>query len=128
MNLRDLTKGERLLIDRRRRGESQAEAAERLGLSVYAYRRFEEDVAEGPTADVEALELGEACYLERRREGLPASWVAERVGVSRWWLTQMERGREDADRLGAWWRSRGARFPRKAPAAPRAKASRARKA
>lgn len=98
---------ERLFIERRRTGQSQARAARRYGVSLYQYRQWE-NAEEPPPAgagdSVGELEPHEWCLLERLRSGLPSTKVARAAGCSRWWLTQMERGLKPADRLLAAWR------------------------
>ncbi len=100
-----LTRGERHLVKRRRTTESQVEAAERYGVSLYNYRQWETDTLKSPhELGLGKLRNFEACFITRRRSGLSASAVAKRVGVSRWWFCQMERGDVDATRLVSFWR------------------------
>lgn len=100
----DLTRGERLLISRRRRGESQAQAAKRFSMSLYAYRRIETGDAETRIElPIGRLEPFEVCFLRRRRTGEALHELASRMGLSRWWLCQMERGEVDAARLVTFW-------------------------
>lgn len=98
-----LTNGERLLIDRRRALLSQKEAADAWSVSLYLYRRWEDDKSDPPRTSVGRLEKFEVCLLKRRRSGLRVSDLAEKIGVSRWWLTQMERGEAPDDILVSWW-------------------------
>lgn len=100
-----LTRGERLLIKRRRTGESQVEAAARFGVSLYNYRQWETDTLKAPhKLGLGTLEPFEACFITRRRTERSAADVAKAVGVSRWWFCQMERGDVDATRLVSFWR------------------------
>ncbi len=100
----DLTRGERLLVARRREAESQVDAAARFDVSLYRYRQWETDEEKSP----HELGLGklsgfEACFLMRKRAGTTMAAVAKKVGVSRWWLCQMERGEVDSARLVSFW-------------------------
>ena len=100
----DLSRGERLLVDRRRRAESQVAAAERCGVSLYNYRQWETgDVRAPDEIPLGRLEPFERCVLTRRRDGRTMSSIASALGVCRWWLCQMERGEVDAGRLVSFW-------------------------
>lgn len=99
-DLSKITPGERLLLDRLRRGESQEQAAARLGVGQRAYGEAETDRASlGNGAVPKRLRptLGEQCRLARRRYGLDLRTTAavircshvsllygERIGVD--WL------------------------------------------
>ena len=105
--LGELSPGERLLLDRRRRGESQVQAAARRGISHTAYGLMERDSEKG-TRGVEVLEIGELkaherCLLYRRRAGYTQARVAKELQVCRWWLNQMERGAVSCDLLVWYW-------------------------
>jgi len=100
MNTSSLSAGERLLIDRRRKGESQRQAAKRLGVSLYRYRRWERSEEQPPKLmPLGMLKLHEKCFLTRRRADVPAHVVALELGVSDEWLTQMEYGRQPCQKL-----------------------------
>lgn len=105
MKTSDLRAGERLIVDRRRRAESQQAAAERLGVTLYRYRLWEEGqlVPTCRRPALGALRPHESCYLLRRRAGLKLRDIADALGTSRWWVTQMESGRAPIDRLLAYW-------------------------
>lgn len=100
-----LTTGERLLIDRRRRGETQKESAERLYHSTYRYRVLEagnvNDFWRGPR--IGTLADHEQCLLLRRRSGQSRASAANELGMSEFWYTQMERGRAPVGRLVKFW-------------------------
>lgn len=101
----DLSRGERLLVKRRREAMSQVDAAERFRVSLYHYRGWETDTRECPhEVAVGRLELFEQCFILRRRSGLRMRKIAGKIGVSRWWVCQMERGEVDARRLVSFWR------------------------
>lgn len=99
----DLTAGERVLIDRRRRGLTQSEAAQKAGVSMHEWLNVEADgrMDGGPAVGV--LGENEQCYIMRRRAGVKASEVAKKIGVSRYWLSRMERGTAPVDTLAKFW-------------------------
>lgn len=104
---------ERLAIERRRRDESQTEAAKRYGVTLYEYRQWELGNGKLPAragASVRRIEPFEECFIQRTRmQGLSAGMLAKDVGCSRWWLTQMERGQQQPEALVAFWRGMRAR-------------------
>ncbi len=108
LQLKDITNGERLLLERRRHQQSQRQAASRHGVSRYRYRRWETDVEDAPRVPLQRLREYEACFLLRRRAGIPLHELAREAGVSRWWLCQMEYGNQPARRLLGYWREAGA--------------------
>lgn len=108
--LERLSDGERLLIDRRRHGETQAQAAGRHGLRPFLYGQCERDSAPAGTkisvpTDKSLLPLAthERCMLYRRRAGYTQARVARELKVCRWWLNQMERGVVPCDDLICYW-------------------------
>lgn len=113
MKIRDLTRGERALIHRRREGWSQRQAADHWGLSLYAYRQCEDDdppetntdevVRSWPKVALGRLEPHEICFLYRRRSGMQLQELADTLGISRWWLCRMEYGTAPCDRLHDYW-------------------------
>mgnify|MGYP006430020279 FL=1 len=90
----DLTKGERLLLDRRRRGVSQPEA--QPGVPVDVYRRWETDqfVNEWnvPLIQIDEIQAHEQLLLVRRRLGKNQTEMAEALNVSVAWLKVLETG------------------------------------
>lgn len=101
--LERLTAGERLLIDRRRRGDTQVAAANRHGVSPFIYGQMERDVAEAPSINIGQLKPHERCLLYRRRAGFTQARVAKDLKCCRWWLNQMERGQVPCDTLLWYW-------------------------
>lgn len=100
----DITPGERLLIERRRSFQTQAEAARYYGLSEWCYRQCESDKSNAlPLTPIGRLQAHESCMLMRRRAGMKRTELAIEVGISGWWLTRMERGQIPADRLVSYW-------------------------
>lgn len=100
----EVTPGERLLIERRRAGQNQTEAAASYDLSEWQYRQCEADRSNAiPVTPIGRLQAHESCMLMRRRAGMKRTELAVQVGISGWWLTRMERGQIPADRLVAFW-------------------------
>lgn len=100
-----LTEGERLLIERRRLGENQSQAAKRHGVRFDTYSWWERDLRSGdrPHVKIGKLSRGETCFILRRRLGLTRKQVADKVGVSGFWITQMEKEKANSTRLGEFW-------------------------
>ncbi len=107
LTARDITTGERLLLDRRRRQETKANAAVRFSVSLYYYARLEMDKSTGaheiPRPALGRVNLHESSFLLRRRAGISVTDFARVAGVSAWWLTKMEHGRESPNRLESFW-------------------------
>lgn len=131
LNASELSSGEKLLIVRRRKGRTVAQAAKASKTTLYRYVRWERDQEPGPAVAVGRLEFHEKAFLLRRRGGHSVAAFAKRLGVSAWWLSQMEAGEAPDMRLRDHWtgpaapkRSRAspARSPR-APARKRRRAS-----
>lgn len=104
-----LTTAERLVIDRRRRDETQAQAAARHGVSIGRYAAWEAETVIVP-ADVRADvgRLGqvrpfERCLIMRRRRGWTIPQVARAVGRSPYWVQEMEAGRAPVTDLLSYW-------------------------
>lgn len=108
MNASDLTRGERLILARRREGRTQRQAANEHGVTIYRYGRWEreEDLDDAPQPSLGRLRDYEACLVRRLRRGITVETMSRRIGVSRWWLVQMEYGRAPADVLVAYWREK----------------------
>lgn len=103
-----LTRGERLLVDRRRRGESQSAAAKRLKTNRRQYNNWELDKdgdVKPPTVAVGRLQAFERCLLMRRRAAYSQAKVAKQMKCSRFWLNQMEQGKVDCTALCGYWES-----------------------
>lgn len=106
-----LTYGEALRILRARKGETQAQAAVRLGVSDFAYRNFERSTEPAAGPDVENLgdiTPGERYRVLRRRRGWGLVAFARKLDISRAWLIQMEQGRAPTKILAAYWDGAGA--------------------
>ncbi len=99
-----LSCGECLLIDRRRRKETQNVAAQRLGISPFLYGCWERDDKECPRIrSVGRLSSYDRCLLYRRRANMSQDEVASQLGRCRWWINQMERGLKPCDELISYW-------------------------
>jgi len=100
-----LSSGERLIVDRRRRKETQGVAAKRLCVNAFVYGQWErDDRDDGPLIrSVTPLKRHERCLLYRRRRGMSQIEVAHQLALSRWWLNQMERGIQPCDKLIHYW-------------------------
>ncbi len=99
-----LSRGERLITDRRRRKETQTAAAARLDTNPFTYGQWERDADEGPSiTSVQPLRMHERCLLYRRRAGKHQFEVARGLGRSRWWVNQMERGLVPCEELLSYW-------------------------
>lgn len=102
--LEALTRGEALLLDRRRRGETQVAAGRRWNVPHSRYSLWERDLADdAPTVKIDQVEPHERCLLYRRRAKFTQARVARELGVCRWWLNQMERGVVPCDDLIWYW-------------------------
>ena len=100
----ELSKGEKLLIDRRREGSTQSENAKNWDVSLYVYRRWEADITDDiPTVAIGKLSEQEQCFLLRKRKGQTLAATAKELDICRWWLCQMESGEAPIDRLRAYW-------------------------
>lgn len=101
----NLTPGERLLIHRRRSGESQEATSRRLGMTRNAYGRLERDSEESriTTPQIGELSADEICLIHRRRSGKTQEECAEELGVTRFWFSLMETGKVSCEDLVAFW-------------------------
>lgn len=118
----DLTRGEWLLLARRRRNWTQADAAKHWSVPVSAYVAWEMDRPSKtilPPSRAEPYEfplrLYERLFVMRRRAGITAPRLAAKIGCPRHYVELAERGRAHSARLEAYWRMRGAyrRKPRR---------------
>lgn len=99
------TRGESLLIWRRRKNLTQAAAAKSYSVTPDRYREWEADKRkiDQPRYSAGKLKPHEVCYLLRRRAGKLQYKFAAELGVTKQWLIQMEDGRANSDRLRAYW-------------------------
>lgn len=104
-----LTEPERLLIGRRRSGQTQAQAAKDWGVSQSRYSRWERglDPIQAHIKDVPTklseLEPHERCLIYRRRVARTQAEVATDINRCKMWVRQMERGEVDCTELVNYW-------------------------
>lgn len=113
LNANELTIGEKLLLLRRRKGLTAANAAKRSKATLYRYLRWERDIEKGPHVSVGKVAFHEKAFLLRRRGGYSVAAFAKRLGVSPWWLSQMEDGKAPDMRLRDHWENAGRAGARK---------------
>ncbi len=101
----DLSYEERLVIWRRRGGMTQTEAAEFFRCCRNTYGRLErgEITSTMPVPDAHPLFDNEQCWILRRRKGWSQEECAGYVGITRYWLNQIELGRENPANLVRFW-------------------------
>lgn len=97
------TNAQRLIIQRRRRGETQAEAAKRYNVSSRTYQSWEYGERKAPLVMLDSLTKPELFFLLRRDAGLTQMQLATRIGVSELWLNLMENGKAPIGRLEQYW-------------------------
>ena len=108
-----LSPGQKLLIYRRRLGETQEEAASRLGMPESSYCCAELDRAHGwkiATPRLGGLREHEKCLVFRLLHGMSQQEVADAIDRSRYWLGRMERGEVNSATLCRYWRPRWMRW------------------
>ncbi len=106
----DLTPGEKLLIFRRREELTQAQMAEKLAVSLLAYRAMEQDAEyipcdrKIPRVSLEGkLAVWEVAVILRFRSGLTQAETAIDMDISKYWLRRMETNSAPLDRLLEHW-------------------------
>lgn len=109
-----LQPNERLLIDRRRRNQTQTEAAKRYRTTPKRYRAWEAgeeaitvQIKTSVPTDAQDLPLYEQCVVARTRRGWNMQTLIRRSGLSRYWVQQVERGRGNPDTLVKFWLNEG---------------------
>ena len=107
MLTKELTKGERLLLDRRRLQMTQMQYAKLLGVPLGSYKRAERDEGTGrweiPDPALRRIEPREACLVKRRRSGKTIDEIAQEIKRSKWWVCLMERGKAPDASLREYW-------------------------
>jgi len=99
-----LSRGEALLVERRRRGLNQVRAAGEWEVHPDKYREWEADRRDDtPEVEVGELKPHEVCYLKRRRSGKTQREIAAALGLTRLWVIMMEDGKAPVDRLVEYW-------------------------
>lgn len=99
------TRGESLLLWRRRKNLNQVEAAAEYNVHPDRYREWEADkrTTDQPRQHLGQLKPHEVCLLLRRRAGKTQREVAAALGCTRLWLIQMESGNAPVERLREYW-------------------------
>jgi len=99
------TRGESLLLWRRRKNLSQVEAAKEYGVHPDRYREWEADkrTIDQPRRHLGQLKPHEVCFLLRRRAGKTQQEVAAAIGCTRLWVIRMEGGKAPVERLVEYW-------------------------
>lgn len=99
------TRGESLVLWRRRKGLNQIQAAEEFEAHPDRYREWEADkrVDDQPRKHLGQLKIHEICFLLRRRAGKTQREVAEAIGLTRLWVIKMEEGTAPTERLREYW-------------------------
>ncbi|MFA5510820.1 MAG: helix-turn-helix transcriptional regulator [Candidatus Kapaibacterium sp.] len=99
------TKGESLLLWRRRKGLNQVQAASEYNVHPDRYREWEADrrTEDQPRQHLGELKPHELCVLARRRAGQTQRQVAAAIGLTRLWVTKIENGEASPDRLQEYW-------------------------
>ena len=102
------TRGESLVIWRRRKNLTQIEAAKYYSVHPDIYRDWESDKRSHDQESYHAGELKphETCYLLRRRAGMYQKDLAAEMGISRLWIIQMEDGTAPVERLVEYWETK----------------------
>lgn len=101
-----VTDGDQLLVRRMRNGETQGQAADRLGVSRRLYGEWERDKVKPPrraVPDITIFHTHERCLLLRRKAGLTQEDVAHAIGACRYWVNQMEQGKAPVEALREYW-------------------------
>ena len=99
------TKGESLIIWRRRKGFNQVQAAAEFDVHPDRYRDWEADkrLEDQPRQHLGPLKPHEVCYLLRRRDNKTQREVAADIGMTRLWVIKMEEGTAPVERLREYW-------------------------
>ena len=104
MKILDITPGEKLLIERNRRNETQQQAAERMGIKRISYGKLERDSEEPEAPKVGMLLFGyERCIIYRIRKKLTQIEIAKQLNYSRYTVNKIENGKTNATRLVDFW-------------------------
>jgi len=99
-----ISRSERLLLDRRRKGETQVAAAKRYSVPLNRYVEWEKGTTECPFKPLlQRLQPHERCLIHRRRSGRTQAKVAYALGRCRRWVTLMERGEVPCKELEVYW-------------------------
>lgn len=103
-----LTNADRMLVRRLRNGETQTQAAVRLGVTRNQYIDWELRRSSPPSRivpKINRLKPHERCLLLRRKAGLTQEDVAFAIGCCRYWVNLMEQGKAPVEKLVEYWNS-----------------------
>lgn len=67
------------------------------------YNNMELDRVHAKRVAIGRLTTNERCVLQRKRARKTQLEVATDLGVCRWWVNQMESGRQDCTILSSYW-------------------------
>jgi DNA-binding XRE family transcriptional regulator len=110
-----LSTSEKLLIYRLRKGLSQKEMAEKVKIPYRHYLSVEKgflpENKKFPAYVMNIAKLSnlEECIILRKRSKLSQLELGKELGVSRQWVNEMEKGKQDAERLLEFWRTKNVR-------------------
>ena len=113
-----LSTSERLLVYRLRKGLSQRDMATKVKIPYRHYLSVEKGFLPenqkfpAYVTNVSKLSNLEECILLRRRAGLSQLELGKKLGVSRQWVNEMENGKQEAERLLEYWRTKNAKHQR----------------
>ena len=98
-----LTRGEKLILSRRRDKKTQKQAATTHKVGLSQYREWERDESNPPATKLGKVLPHERCFIHRRRAGHTLPTVATELGRCRYWVNQMELGKQDGKELLKYW-------------------------
>ena len=106
MKVLEITAGEKLLIERNRHKETQAQAAKRGGIKRIHYGKLERDIGRENIRDIKMLLFDyERCVIFRIRRNISQIELARKLGCSRYTINKIENDKTKATRLINFWES-----------------------
>lgn len=108
MDIEELTPQEMLIIDRRRNGLNQKEAAKKFNVSLTTYSRWERGIVPFNRnicnkVRFSQLSAREKCFIYRKRCNMTLWDVAKQLKLSKYYVNLMELGKVDCDVLIWFW-------------------------
>ena len=95
---------EKLLLHRRRRGETQKDAAYRLGVPKKRYILWENGAMRCPRVPrLSRIKPHERCFIRRRRANMTQEELAGLLGLSTLWVAKMEMNKVPNKQLMEFW-------------------------
>lgn len=67
------------------------------------YNHMETGAIPAKRVAIGRLTANERCVLQRKRAGYSQLEVATDLGMCRWWVNQMESGKQDCTPLSSYW-------------------------